>query len=67
MRRNADPTTQAAAVLHLALRAVLLSALAQCLDPGKQTEELDSPGTTGLRTVKKSSMANPTACFFPIE
>ena len=67
MTRNTDPTTQAAAMLQMALRAVLLSGLAQCLDPGKQPEELDSPGTTGLRTVRNADTANPTACFFPME
>ena len=55
MTRKADPTTQAAAMLQMALRAVLLSGQAQCLDPGKQTEELDSPGATGRRTPRKGT------------
>ena len=56
MTRKADPTTQAAAMLQMALRAILLSGQVQCLDPGKQTEELDSPGATDRRTPRKSDI-----------
>ena len=45
MRGKEDPSIEAARVLRLALRAILLSGQDQCSYPGKQTEAADSPGT----------------------
>ena len=55
--KQEDPTIQAAAVVRLALRAILLSDQDQCSYPGKQTEAADSPGTPGRRRPRNASQA----------
>ena len=55
MREKEDPSIEAARVLRLALRAILLSGQDECLYGEKQTEAADSPGTPGRRTLRKHS------------
>ena len=65
MTLKADSTTQAAAMLYMALRAILLSGQDQCLDPGKRTERLECPGSAGPRSPRSRNTGDPTTSFFP--
>lgn len=47
--KQKDPTIEAATLVHLSLRAMLLSGQDQCEDPGKRTEAAESPGTPVCR------------------
>lgn len=59
-----DVTFEAAAVLHLALRAVLLSGQAQCSDRGKRTEAAGFPGCWGMPAPEKRNSRGVSAHLF---
>ena len=63
MTRKEDPTTQAAAMLHLALRAILRSGQDQCFDPRKRTDRLDPPDTSDRQTPRKASTSQIQAAL----